>query len=148
LPSGNDGASLRAVNSKLASWQEVARKLRSLVKRGEQRKLAIQLGITPAALSRYLNGERVPSDPVLALRLCSLLGVDLAEVLEGGKVQSKKSSALSGPLRRLADRLSTISRDANDLVAKVESERNETDRSEGLEEDVTRERPESRTRKR
>lgn len=136
------------MNSKLASWQEVARKLRSLVKRGEQRKLAIQLGITPAALSRYLNGERVPSDPVLALRLCSLLGVDLAEVLEGGKVQSKKSSALSGPLRRLADRLSTISRDANDLVAKVESERNETDRSEGLEEDVTRERPESRTRKR
>lgn len=136
------------MNSKLASWQEVARKLRSLVKRGEQRKLATQLGITPAALSRYLNGERVPSDPVLALRLCSLLGVDLAEVLEGGKVQSKKSSALSGPLRRLADRLSTISRDANDLVAKVESERNETDRSEGSEEDVTRERPESRTRKR
>ena len=148
MPNGNDGANLRAVNSKLASWQEVAQKLRSLVKRGEQRELASQLGITPGALSRYLNGARVPSDPVLALKLCSLLGVDLAEVLEGGKGQSKTSSALSGPLRRLADRLSAISRDANDLVAKVESERNETDRSEGSEEKLDREKPEHRTRKR
>ncbi len=143
LPNDNDGTSLRTVNPKLASWQEIARKLRSLVKRGEQKELASELGITPAALSRYLNAERVPSDPVLALKLCSLLGVDLNEVLEGGKGPSRArtSTAMARSLRRLADQLSAVSGEANELAARVESGEGRTDRSGESKEAVSRERP-------
>lgn len=126
LPNGNPGTNLSGVSPKPNSWGDIARNLRSLVKHGEQSELASKLGITPAALSRYLNGERVPSDPVLALKLCSLLGVDLADVLDGGRGRTRSSAAFAVPLRRLAEKLVVLSREANELAAKVEAGADET----------------------
>jgi transcriptional regulator with XRE-family HTH domain len=148
LPNGKPGTNLSGVSPKPNSWGAIAQKLRALVKHGEQKELASKLGITPAALSRYLNGERVPSDPVLALRLCSLLGVDLADVLGSGRGRTRSSAAFSVPLRRLAEGLAALSREANELAAKVEAGSDETEKGETSREHSSLRVPGHRTRKR
>jgi len=72
-------------------WKAIAAELRPLVNHGTQKELARDLGITPASLSRYLDGKRKP-DPGIAADLAARLGRDINE-LAG---VTKKAAAVTG----------------------------------------------------
>lgn len=64
----------------VTEWAGVAAAIRPLLKRGDQKVIASRLGLTDAALSRYLDAERIP-DPVVAARICALVDRDLGELI-------------------------------------------------------------------
>jgi len=60
-------------------WAEVAAVVRAALRRGDQKVLESRLDLQKGTLSRYLSAERTP-DPVMAARICHLVGLDLADV--------------------------------------------------------------------
>lgn len=75
----------------VSRWAEVAPAIKARVPQGEQKILAGKMGLTASKLNRYLGGKTVP-DPVLAIRLASSLGLDLAELSGFGPSPVARSS--------------------------------------------------------
>lgn len=60
----------------VSSWADLVPLFEKAKKRGSQKRVALQLGLTESTLSNYLSGKTTP-DPVLGLRIASAFGINI-----------------------------------------------------------------------